>query len=92
MERTKFFFNENLSANTYNVRYTGSKSTKADEVVFAKVQIQDAPNDARKIGEYGDCGVAVATKTADRKYTFNLTHKASYLVLNPLQFSTSVLN
>ena len=94
VERTKFFFNENLSANTYNVRYTGSKSTKADEVVFAKEQIQDAPNDARKIGEYGDCGVAVATKMADRKYTFNLTHKASYLVLNPYssvhQFSTDV--
>ena len=28
VERTKFFFNENLSANTYNVRYTGSNQPR----------------------------------------------------------------
>lgn len=80
---SNFYFTKNLTAESYNVRYTGTVSDKADEVVFAAKQKQTAPNSADLIGQYGDCGIATATKNANQQYSFNLAHKAGYLVLTP---------
>ena len=93
LEDANFFFNDQLNATSYKVRYTGNNSSTANEVTFAETQIQTAPNDASNIGKYGDCGVAVATKTAQGKYQFTLQHKAAYMVLSPYStygFSSSV--
>lgn len=93
LEDANFFFNDQLNATSYKVRYTGNNSNAANEVTFAETQIQTAPNDASNIGKYGDCGVAVATKNAQGKYQFTLQHKAAYLVLSPYStygFSSSV--
>ena len=93
LEDANFFFNDQLNATSYKVRYTGNNSSAANEVTFAETQIQTAPNDASNIGKYGDCGVAVATKNAQGKYQFTLQHKAAYLVLSPYStygFSSSV--
>ena len=80
---SNFYFTKNLTAESYKVRYTGTVSDKADEVVFAAKQKQTAPNAADLIGQYGDCGIATATKNANQQYSFNLAHKAGYLVLTP---------
>lgn len=80
---SNFYFTKNLTAESYKVRYTGTVSDKADEIVFAAKQKQTAPNSADLIGQYGDCGIATATKNANQKYSFNLAHKAGYLVLTP---------
>ena len=80
---SNFYFTKNLTAESYKVRYTGTVSDKADEVVFAAKQEQTAPNAADLIGQYGDCGIATATKNANQQYSFNLAHKAGYLVLTP---------
>ena len=93
LEDANFFFNDQLNATLYKVRYTGNNSSAANEVTFAETQIQTAPNDASNIGKYGDCGVAVATKNGQGKYQFTLQHKAAYLVLSPYStygFSSSV--
>lgn len=93
LEDANFFFNDQLNATSYKVRYTGNNSNAANEVTFAETQIQTAPNDASNIGKYGDCGVAVATKNSQGKYQFTLQHKAAYLVLSPYStygFSSSV--
>lgn len=93
LEDANFFFNDQLNATSYKVRYTGNNSSVANEVTFAETQIQTAPNDASNIGKYGDCGVAVATKNSQSKYQFTLQHKAAYLVLSPYStygFSSSV--
>ncbi|WP_278821137.1 hypothetical protein [Hoylesella nanceiensis] len=93
LEDANFFFNDQLNATSYKVRYTGNNSSTANEVIFAETQIQTAPNDASNIGKYGDCGVAVATKNGQGKYQFTLQHKAAYLVLSPYStygFSSSV--
>ena len=93
LEDANFFFNDQLNATSYKVRYTGNNSSTANEVTFAETQIQTAPNDASNIGKYGDCGVAVATKNAQGKYQFTLQHKATYMVLSPYStygFSSSV--
>ena len=93
LEDANFFFNDQLNATSYKVRYTGNNSSTANEVTFAETQIQTAPNDASNIGKYGDCGVAVATKNSQGKYQFTLQHKAAYLVLSPYStygFSSSV--
>ena len=93
VEDANFFFNDQLNATSYKVRYTGNESSTANEVTFAETQIQTAPNDASNIGKYGDCGVAVATKNSQGKYQFTLQHKAAYLVLSPYStygFSSSV--
>ena len=88
-----FFFKGDFNEASYKMRYTGNNSTSADEVTFAEEQIQDAPGDAGRLGEYGDCGVADATKGTDVKYKFTLKHKAAYLVLTPYSdyaFSSTV--
>lgn len=93
LEDANFFFNDQLNATSYKVRYTGNNSSAANEVTFAETQIQTAPNDASNIGKYGDCGVAVATKNTQGKYQFTLQHKAAYMVLSPYStygFSSSV--
>ena len=93
LEDANFFFNDQLNATSYKVRYTGNNSSAANEVTFAETQIQTAPNDASNIGKYGDCGVAVATKNGQGKYQFTLQHKAAYLVLSPYStygFASSV--
>lgn len=93
LEDANFFFNDQLNATSYKVRYTGNNSSAANEVTFAETQIQTAPNDASNIGKYGDCGVAVATKNGQGKYQFTLQHKAAYMVLSPYStygFSSSV--
>ena len=93
LEDANFFFNDQLNATSYKVRYTGNNSSAANEVTFAETQIQTAPNDASNIGKYGDCGVAVATKNSQGKYQFTLQHKAAYMVLSPYStygFSSSV--
>ena len=93
LEDAKFFFKGDLNSSSYKICYTGNNSTSPYEVTFAEEQIQNAPSDATRIGEYGDCGVAEATKDSNGKYKFELHHKAAYLVLTPYsshQFSSSV--
>lgn len=93
-ETSNFYFTKNLTAESYKVKYTGTVSDNSNEVVFAKKQQQNAPNNADLIGKYGDCGIATATKKSNLKYTFDLSHKAGYLVLTPYssvhKFDTSV--
>lgn len=76
-----FYINGAFNQSQYNIRYTGNSSS-ANQVTFANKQIQDSPNNANRLGEYGDCGVATATKHNGR-FEFKLEHKAAYLVLNP---------
>lgn len=78
----KFYFAGDFTAPSYTVRYTGKNSTSGDKVTIKAQQNQPVPNNASHIGESGDCGTAIATKSGGR-YNFTLDHKAAYLTFMP---------
>ena len=80
-----FFSGVSMEANSYNLTYTGVNSTSGTSVTIPQDQSQTAPNDATHVGRNGDCATAVATKNAKGQYTFTLSHKAHYLILQPYQ-------
>ena len=77
----KFWFDGAFTANSYPVRYTGKNGTE-DKVTISSFQYQSKANDAYRIGEYGDCGTAIAMKNGEQ-YEFKLQHKASYITFLP---------
>ncbi|WP_455537544.1 hypothetical protein [Prevotella koreensis] len=79
----KFYFTGIYSAPSYPVRYTGKGSNAGDKVRIKAEQKQATPNDGSHIGTDGDCGTATATRGADGKYGFTLSHKASYITFIP---------
>ena len=79
-----FIFHENLPGDDeLPVLYTGFYSSSATSVSIWKDQVQTAWNNSDHIGHYGDCGTATATRTSRHKYTFQLEHKAAYLIFKP---------
>ena len=81
----RFFFTKALSANEYEVRYTGNGGVNgkcADSVHITAVQTQTSLG-AAHVGQFGDCGIATATRKGDSLYTFDLDHKASFLLFTP---------
>lgn len=79
----KFYFAGQYDAASYPVRYTGNGNTAGDKVTIKSEQKQVNPNDGSHIGVDGDCGTATATRGADGKYHFTLSHKASYITFIP---------
>lgn len=78
-----FYFNKVMTADSYDVLYTGYNSSSPTQVTFPNfnyVQASDA-----YIGNRGDCGVATATRNDNGTYSFALLHKASYLGIAPLR-------
>ena len=63
--------------------FTGTGNTSHNSVTIKAQQDQAQPNDAEHIGTDGDCGNASAGKTGDGTYSFDLDHRASYLVIAP---------
>ena len=80
--KAKFYFTGTYTANSYPVRYTGNGNANGDNITIKTEQEQKDPNDARHIGTDGDCGTAVAVRGGG-KYTFTLSHKASYITFTP---------
>lgn len=79
-----FIFHENLPGDDeLPVLYTGNYSSSATSVSIWKDQVQTAWNNSDHIGHSGDCGTATATRTSRHKYTFQLEHKAAYLIFKP---------
>ena len=81
-----FFFNgKDLTNKTYNLIYTGSNATAGSQktVTIASSQKQKGFDNAEHIGTSGDCASATATQDAIGDYSFELEHKAHYLVLQP---------
>lgn len=79
----KFYFDGQYDAANYHVRYTGNGNTTSNKVTIKSEQKQATPNDGSHIGTDGDCGTAIATRKADGKYYFTLSHKASYITFIP---------
>lgn len=79
----KFYFAGTYNAQSYPVRYTGNGNNVGDKVTIKSEQKQATPNDGTHIGTDGDCGTATATRGADGKYHFTLSHKASYITFIP---------
>ena len=79
----KFYFDGTYNAQSYPVRYTGNGNNVGDRVTIKSEQKQATPNDGTHIGTDGDCGTATATRGADGKYHFTLSHKASYITFIP---------
>lgn len=79
----KFYFDGTYNAQSYPVRYTGNGNNVGDKVTIKSEQKQATPNDGTHIGTDGDCGTATATRGADGKYHFTLSHKASYITFVP---------
>ena len=69
---------------SYNVYYTGKNSTRHDRVTIASQQHWSSS----RIAEFGDCGVATATRVSEGKYSFELEHKAAYLIIKPYGVSS----
>lgn len=84
----KFYFDETLSENSYNVRYTGQGSTSAQEVTIAAVQTQKEWSNGEHIAVSGDCGLATATHQGEHKYKFSMKHQAAYIILYPYMVSS----
>ena len=78
----KFWFEGTYTAPNYVVRYTGKQSTAGDKVRISPEQVQKLPAEPALIGEYGDCGTAIATRNGDH-YDFTLDHKAAYITFTP---------
>ena len=79
--RAEFVLEAALGNPEYDVLYTGV-SPSADRVTIAAAQRQLTWDDASHLGESGDCGTDVA-RGGNGSYTFELKHKASYLVFQP---------
>jgi len=83
--RATFWFYGDFTAPQYTVRYTGPGTYGFNErfVNIQNAQEQTKPNDAAKLGEYGDCGTGIAHRQDDGHYTFMIDHKASYITFLP---------
>lgn len=79
----KFYFNQNLKEESYEIYYTGNYSSSAQNVTIYQAQQQSSWDNADHIGWSGDCGTATAIKKANNKYDFKLNHKAAYLIFRP---------
>ena len=77
------FTSGTFNAPNYNVYYTGTNGTSHNTVNIATTQTQGTPNTTSHIGESGDCGTALATRTGAGKYGFTLTHRSAYLCFLP---------
>ena len=82
-ERENFYLSGTFTAPSYPVVFTGTGNTSHNSVTIKAQQDQAQPNDAEHIGTDGDCGNASAGKTGDGTYSFDLDHRASYLVIAP---------
>ena len=71
------------NAATYDVYYTGNNGTSHNTVTIATTQTQGSPNTTSHVGAAGDCGTGLATRQPNGRYTFTLTHRASYLCFLP---------
>ena len=71
------------NAATYDVYYTGNNGTSHNAVTIATTQTQGSPNTTSHVGAGGDCGTGLATRQPNGRYTFTLTHRASYLCFLP---------
>ena len=83
--RATFWFYGDFTAPQYAVRYTGPGTYGFNErlVTIQNKQEQTKPNDAAKLGKYGDCGTGIAHQQDDGHYTFMIDHKASYITFLP---------
>ena len=79
----KFYFNQNLKEESYEIYYTGNYSSSAQSVTISQAQQQSSWDNADHIGWSGDCGTDKAIKKANNKYDFKLNHKAAYLIFRP---------
>lgn len=82
---TNFYFKKQLTERSYEVRYTGNggaNGQRADSVHIAAIQVQTKLG-SEHVGQFGDCGVTSADRQDDGTYTFNLKHKASFLLFTP---------
>lgn len=79
----KFYFPDAFKKAKYPVRYTGYGNPAGDKVTIKNVQAQAKPNQGEHIGTDGDCGVGVASRGSDGRYTFTLSHQAAYLTFTP---------
>lgn len=79
----KFYFNQNLKEESYEIYYTGNYSSSAQNVTIYQAQQQSSWDNADHLGWSGDCGTATAIKQANNKYDFKLNHKAAYLIFRP---------
>lgn len=73
----------NFTGANHMVVYTGKNSTSPTEVEIKAVQTPTATNNFDHLGEWGDCGVAIAKKSSNSGYRFFLEHKTAYLCLYP---------
>lgn len=73
----------NFTGANHMVVYTGKNSASPTEVEIKAVQTPTATNNFDHLGEWGDCGVAIAKKNPNGGYRFFLEHKAAYLCLYP---------
>ena len=81
-ERENFYLSGTFTAPSYPVVFTGTGNTSHNSVTIKAQQDQAQPNDAEHIGTDGDCGNASAGKTGDGTYSFDLVHRATYLIVN----------
>ncbi|MBR1733331.1 MAG: hypothetical protein IJ729_06315 [Alloprevotella sp.] len=90
----KFKVDRELDEAKYQVFYTGKRGMSIGvdaggyaEVLVAKNQLQDTPNNAQHLEDDGDCGTAWANKQPEY-YHFQLNHKAVYLLFTPYTHRT----
>ena len=84
--RQNFYLLGTFDDPTYPVVYTGNGKNQASEATSVEIkasQNQTDANDATHIGTDGDCGNATATKTGTGSYTFDIKHRAAYLIITP---------
>ena len=83
-----FYYNKLLTANSYQVVYTGNNATSATEVTISANVSGVSSNNYGNIGVNGDCGTALAARAGGTgEYSFKLQHKASYLGIAPMKVS-----
>ena len=75
---------QKLDRESYKVRYIGNGATHQNPagVIFTARQDQLRPNDAERISDYGDCGIATAVDNGIW-YEFTLQHAAAYITFLP---------
>ena len=83
-----FYYDRLLTADSYEVVYTGYNANSATEVTISDKISNITDNYHGNIGINGDCGVATATRVGGiGEYSFQLQHKASYLGIAPMKVS-----
>ena len=79
-----FFFDRVMTADSYEVLYTGYNPTSATKVTIP-ASFESFGHYDLQIGQHGDCGVATATRNENGTYSFALLHKGSYVGISPLK-------